>query len=318
MPANAHPTCTLVVPVYNEEAGIELFYKTILNEIANLNADFEIIFVNDGSTDRSKEILKEITSNDTRVKIISFSRNYGHESAMIAGIDYSSGDAVICLDSDLQHPPKEIGKMLEKFNEGYEVVNMVRTKNGDQNARESFNSRFFYRLINRISDIKLTENASDFFLISRRVAEILKSDFRERTRFLRGIIQMVGFRRTTLEYEAAKRTAGESKYSFWKLMKLSFTAIASFSKIPLLLGIVSGVVFGIISIILIIYSLIMWIFATPVSGYTTLIIFLCAFASIQLFVTGLIGQYIGYLFDEIKGRPIYLVEEITDNNPNEK
>ncbi|MDL2262653.1 glycosyltransferase family 2 protein, partial [Bacteroidales bacterium OttesenSCG-928-I21] len=297
--------------------GIESFYTTLSSVLNSLQISYEIIFVNDGSTDATLTILKKISEQDRNIKIINFSQNFGHEAAMIAGIDYSSGESVICMDSDLQHPPTMISEMLKKKEEGFDVVNMVRTERKDAGFVQKMNSKLFYKFINKISSVKLAENASDFFLISKRVANILRADFRERTRFLRGIIQIVGFNKTNLEYIAEERFAGKSKYSFFKLLVLSFTAISSFSKFPLQLGIITGLIFGLISIALIIYSIIMWILDTPVSGYTTLIVFLSAFAGIQLFVTGIIGQYLSYIFDETKRRPIYIVEDAF-NFENEK
>jgi dolichol-phosphate mannosyltransferase len=255
-------------------------------------------------------MLKDIASSDDMVRIIDFSRNFGHEAAMIAGIDYACGETVICMDSDLQHPPAMIAEMLQKKAEGFDIINMVRTERKDAGFFQKMNSRLFYKLINKISSVQLAENASDFFLISQKVCKLLRSDFRERTRFLRGIIQLTGFRKTTMQYVAPKRIAGKSKYSFFKLLKLSFTAISSFSKLPLQLGIITGLIFSAMSLILIVYSLTMWFHGKTIAGYTTLIIFMSAFAGIQLFVTGLIGQYISYVFDEVKGRPAYIVDEV--------
>ncbi|MDL2254740.1 glycosyltransferase family 2 protein [Bacteroidales bacterium OttesenSCG-928-J16] len=302
--------CSVIASVYNEEEGIMDFYKELSAVLASLGITYEIIFINDGSRDDTPALLKEIAEQDEKVKVVNFSRNFGHEAAMIAGIDHCCGEAVICMDSDLQHPPAMIPAMLQKRAEGFEVVNMVRTERKDAGFFQKMRSKLFYKFINSISSIKLAENASDFFLISRRVCKILQSDFRERTRFLRGIIQIVGFKKTTLDYVAKERTAGKSKYSFMKLLLLSFTAISSFSKFPLQLGIITGLIFVLISVILIIYSLVMWILEAPVSGYTTLIVFMSAFAGIQLFITGIIGQYISYIFDETKARPIYIVEDV--------
>ena len=301
--------CSIVASVFNEEESVMLFYESLSETLAGLQISYEIIFVNDGSTDNSLTILKNIAVSDERVKIIDFSKNFGHEAAMIAGIDHACGEAVICMDSDLQHPPEMVPEMLRKKAEGFDVVNMVRTAS-KTGAVKKFHSKLFYKLINSISSVKLVENASDFFLISQKVCKVLRADFRERTRFLRGIIQLVGFKKTTIEYVAPKRVAGKSKYSFWKLLKLSLTAISSFSKIPLQLGIFTGLIFSAISLILIIFSFIMWILEKAIPGYTTLIIFMSAFAGIQLFVTGLIGQYISYVFDEVKGRPSYIVDEV--------
>jgi dolichol-phosphate mannosyltransferase len=305
---------SVVVSVYNEEACIASSYTEFNKVLSELQETYELIFVNDGSVDDTLSILQTIVERDEHVRLINFSRNFGHESAMLAGIDYARGNAIICMDSDLQHPPVKIPEMIELWKNGFDVVNMVRLERKDATLMNKITSKCFYKFINSISDAKLAENASDFFLISRNVAEVLRKDFRERTRFLRGLIQLVGYNRTTLEYVAQERTAGKSHYSFFKLLKLSFSAISSFSKIPLQLGIFAGIVFGCISLILIIYSLVMWFLNTPVSGYTTLVVFMSAFASVQMFVIGIIGQYMGYIFDEIKGRPIYIVKEVIEKN----
>ena len=309
---DAQVDLSIVISAYNEEPGIERCYQEITRTLVPMQLPYEIVFVNDGSTDNTLQILKQIAQSDSRIRLIDLSRNFGHESAMMAGIDYSKGRAVICMDSDLQHPPVKIPEMVGKWQEGFDIVNMVRVERKDAGFVKKSNSKLFYKIINGMSDAKLAENASDFFLISRQVVDVLKNDYRERTRFLRGIIQIIGFRKTTIEYVADKRIDGKSKYSFFKLLRLSFTAISSFSKLPLQLGLIAGIIFGCISLILIVYSIVMWIYNTPVSGYTTLIVFMSAFASIQLFVIGMIGQYIGYIFDEVKHRPIYIVKETVE------
>ena len=303
---------SVVVSVYNEAEGIANSYAEFNRVLSAMTESYELIFVNDGSVDNTFSILKPIAESDEHVRLINFSKNFGHESAMIAGIVYAKGSAIICMDSDLQHPPAKIPEMVELWKQGFDVVNMVRLERKDATLMNKITSKCFYKFINSISDAKLAENASDFFLISRNVAKVLKKDFRERTRFLRGLIQLVGFTKTTMEYVAQERTAGESHYSFFKLLKLSFSAISSFSKIPLQLGIFAGIIFGCISLVLIVYSLVMWFLNTPVSGYTTLVVFMSAFASVQMFIIGIIGQYVGYIFDEIKGRPIYIVKEIIE------
>lgn len=309
---NVEVDISIVVPAYNEEPGIERCYKELTKELSQLQLSYEIVFVNDGSTDCTAQILKQIALSDSHVRLIDLSRNYGHEPAMMAGIDYSKGKTVICMDSDLQHPPVKIPEMVSKWQEGFDIVNMVRVDRKDAGFLQKSFSKLFYKIINKMSDAKLAENASDFFLISRQVVDILKNDYRERTRFLRGIIQTIGFKKTTIEYVADSRLDGKSKYSFLKLLRLSFIAVSSFSKLPLQLGVFAGIIFGCISLVLIVYSIVMWIYNTPVSGYTTLIVFMSAFASIQLFVIGMIGQYIGYIFDEVKHRPIYIVKETVE------
>lgn len=307
------PLYSIIVSVYNEEAVLPIFHQEVSAVIDSMadTADFELLFVNDGSHDNSRQVLQQLMEKDQRVRVIHFSRNFGHEAAMLAGLDHCKGEAAVCMDSDLQHPPTLLPQMFEQYQQGKDVITMMRTERADGGASKHLSSRLFYHLINKISDAQLQPSASDFFLLSQRVINVLRSDYRERTRFLRGIIQIIGFEKASLTYEAPPRAAGESKYSLWKLLKFSFTAIASFSKTPLKIGIYSGLIFVLLSIVLIIYSLIMWIVDTPVSGYTTLVIFLSAFAGIQLFVTGAIGYYIGFVFDEVKQRPIYVIQEIT-------
>lgn len=305
---------SIVASVYNEEEVVSRFYEALCAVVPTLGYDAEIIFVDDGSSDGSPRILDELVQADGRVGVIHFSRNFGHEAAMLAGIDLAQGDAVVCMDSDLQNPPSLIPSMLEAYEQGNAVVNMVRQDREDGGWYKRVSSRLFYRLINRLSEFHLEPNASDFFLVSRGVAEVLRRDYRERSRFLRGIVQIVGFAHTTIAYHAPSRPLGESKYSFRKLVVFSFTAIASFSKAPLKLGIYLGLLFGLFSVVLIVYSLVMWIVQRPVGGYTTLIIFLSTFASILLFVLGVIGYYIGFIFDEVKARPIYTIREVVSSD----
>ena len=192
---------SVVVSVYNEEKALREFYKEtnkILEQIKNSGWEHELIFVNDGSKDHSLDILEELAGMDKNVKIVSFSRNFGHEAAMIAGIDYSTGDGIICMDADLQHPPECIPKIIEKFDAGYEVINMVRTKNESAGLIKNITSSGFYWLINHISDVHFEPNASDFFAISRHVAQVLKDNYREKVRFLRGYVQNVGFKKTNI------------------------------------------------------------------------------------------------------------------------
>ncbi len=306
--------CSIIVSVYNEEAVIEQFYKTLTEIVAKLNYEVEILFVNDGSCDNSRRLLDGFAAADKRVKALHFARNFGHEAAMIAGVDNANGDVMICMDADLQNPPQLLGQMLEKYAEGNDIITMVREGRADGGLYKRITSSLFYKAINHLSDTQLKPNASDFFLISKRVADVLRNNYRERTRFLRGFIQIVGFRSTTMSYYAPKRAAGESKYSFMKLAHFAFNSLVSFSKAPLKLGIYSGLIFSLLSISLIIFSLVMWIVDRPVSGYTTIIIFLSAFAGVLLIVVGIIGYYIGFILDEVKGRPIYIIESINTQN----
>jgi polyisoprenyl-phosphate glycosyltransferase len=301
-------TLTIVVSVYNEEDILSLFWKELKNDLQKIDYNHEIIFVNDGSIDNSKNILKTIETNNEAVKVINFSRNFGHEAAMIAGIDHSTGDAVICMDSDLQHPPNLIKNILVEYEKGFDIINMVSTKREDAGLVKRVTSKLFYKFLNKISKIEIEPNASDFFLISKKVVNILKTDYRERNRFVRGIIQMLGFSKTAISFKVPARTKGKSKYNLFKLLTLSASAIASSSQLPLKISLMIGVLFGFLSMIVTAYSVIMKFMGNPFSGYTTIIVLLSASFGILFIILGIIGEYLGYLFIEIKKRPIYIID----------
>ena len=220
---------SVVVSVYNEELSLNQFYKTTVSVLDKCVWDYELIFVNDGSQDGSIELLKGFAKENAKVKVVDFSRNFGHEAAMIAGIDHAQGDGVVCMDADLQHPPACIPDIIAKFEDGYEVISMIRTKNADAGIIKRITSGAFYKVLNLMSPVKFENNSSDFFAISKNVAGVLRKDYREKIRYLRGYVQSVGFRKTTLEFEAQKREAGESKYSIRKLLHFSINALCSFS-----------------------------------------------------------------------------------------
>ena len=304
---------SVVVSVYNEEKALREFYKEtnkILEQIKKSGWEHELIFVNDGSSDNSLSILEELAKEDHDVKLISFSRNFGHEAAMIAGIDHSTGDGIICMDADLQHPPECIPQIIEKFSAGYEVINMVRTKNKSAGLVKNITSSGFYWLINHISDVHFEPNASDFFAISRHVAQVLKDNYREKVRFLRGYVQNVGFKKTNIEYEARARVAGESKYSIKKLFIFSINTILCFSNMPLKLGIYAGVFSAALGVLVMVYTLCTRQGAP--SGYATIVVLLCFMFAMMFLLIGIIGEYIAILFTELKDRPVYIVEK-TEN-----
>ena len=211
---------SVVVSVYNEKEALPMFYETAKPILDALSWDYELVFVNDGSQDGSLEVLKAFAKSDERVKVVSFSRNFGHEAAMIAGIDYARGDGIVCMDADLQHPPEILERIVAKLDEGYGVISMVRTRNTSAGLVKNITSSAFYRLINTMSDMKFEPNASDFFAISGQAAAVLRGNYREKVRFLRGYVQNVGFKKTVIEYEANDRVAGKSKYSIQKLFEL--------------------------------------------------------------------------------------------------
>jgi dolichol-phosphate mannosyltransferase len=300
---------SVVVSCYNEELALKQFYQETAGILNKLNWDYELIFVNDGSQDGTMKLLEDLSGSDKRVKVISFSRNFGHEAAMIAGLDYSRGDGIVCMDADLQHPPHYLPEIVRKFENGYDVINMVRTKNESAGWFKNFASSSFYRLINVLSDVKFEPNASDFFAVSKRTAAVLKDNYREKVRFLRGYVQNIGFNRTTIEYEAGARVAGESKYSIKKLMSFSFNTIMCFSNLPLKLGIYAGCGAGLLGILMMIYTIWSWAKVGTPNGYATTIVLICFMFAVLFLIVGIIGNYIAILFAELKDRPIYIVGE---------
>ena len=300
---------SIIVSVYNEEEVLFEFYRETIKVLLLIDNPYEIIFVNDGSTDGSRSTLFKLSRDDENVKVIHFSRNFGHEAAMIAGIDYASGDYIVCMDSDLQHPPTLLPEIIRKFDSGFDIINMVRTENKSAGILKNITSAGFYKVINKVSDMKLVSNASDFFGISKRVADILRNNYREKTRFLRGYVQNVGFNSTNIEYEARKRYAGESKYSIRKLFRFSMNTIMTFSNLPLKLGMYAGGMAACLSIIMMIYTVLSFLRVGTPSGYATIICLICFMFSVLFFIVGIIGEYLGLILAEQKDRPLYIVEE---------
>lgn len=308
---------SLVVSVYNEELALPMFFDKADEVLKDITWDYELVFVNDGSVDKSLELLKEYAQKSDKVRVVNFSRNYGHESAMIAGVDYAEGDAVVCLDADLQHPLEYIQPIIDAFESGYNVVNMVRTKNQDAGFIKKITSAAFYRVLNWMSPVKFENNASDFFAFDKKVLKVMREEYREKIRFLRGYIQNVGFKRTTIEFEAASRVAGESKYSIRKLLKFSIHTLFSFSDMPLKLGVYTGLVTALFGFILMIYTIVNKVFFNVPAGYSTIIVFNSFMFAILMIIVGVIGEYIAILFTEIKGRPIYIVDEVYEKEKKE-
>lgn len=301
---------SIVVSVYNEELGLQQFYNTTSEVLKSLSWDYELIFVNDGSVDKSLEILTGFAATDDHVKVVNFACNRGHEAAMIAGIDYSTGDGIICMDADLQHPPESIPAIIEAFEAGFDVVSMVRTARADAGLIKKITSGAFYKLMNKISKANFENNSSDFFGISNRVALVLRSDYRERVRFLRGYVQNVGFKKTKIEFEAKARVAGESNYNIKTLVKLSLNAICNFTDVPLKIGIYAGAFSLIAAFILLVYSIVQKCLGNAPSGYSTIIVFLCVMFGVLFIILGFISEYLAIIFSEVKARPIYIVENV--------
>lgn len=308
---------SVVVSVYNEELSLNSFFDATTGVLEKCPWDYELIFVNDGSVDGSIELLKRFAEENEKVKVVDFSRNFGHEAAMIAGIDHATGDGIVCMDADLQHPPESIPEIIARFEQGYEVISMIRTKNADAGLIKRITSGAFYKVLNMMSPIKFENNSSDFFALARPVAEVLRKEYREKIRYLRGYVQSVGFRKTTLEFEARRREAGESKYSIRKLLKFSINALCSFSDLPLKLGMYSGLFVALCGFILMIFTIVNKIVYGAPAGYSTIIVVLCFMFAVVLMVIGIIGEYIAVLFAEIKDRPIYIVRKVYEKGEKE-
>lgn len=315
-----NPYLSVVISVFNEADGLESLWSDLSDVISKSEYATEIIWVNDGSTDSSQSAISKIVQSNSldhlSFREIQLSKNFGHEAAMTAGIDHANGEYVICMDADLQHPPAEIPRMITKAQEGFDIINMIRDSKREKGATTNLFSKTFYAIMNRFSDYQFEENASDFFLISKRVVDVLKSNYRERNRFVRGYIQVMGFDKTSIKYQAATRTTGVSKYNKRKLFKLAVAAISSFSKKPLFFALGTSFAFAILSILLAVYSIWMFFFGdAPPSGYTTLIVFMSVCFTIVYVLLAIISIYLGFNFEEVKDRPIYLVKESKSTNP---
>ena len=305
---------SIIVPCYNEEQALPFFYQEIdkvSKELKELN--FEFIFVNDGSKDKTLEVLKEYHQKDKRVKYISFSRNFGKEAAMYAGLEHAKGDYVTIMDADLQDPPsllKEMYRLAEE--EGYECIGTRRvTRKGEPPIR-SFCARMFYKIINRLSKVEMVDGARDYRFMSRKMVNAIL-ELKEYNRYSKGLFSFVGFKTKWLEYENINRVAGETTWSFWKLFVYALDGITAFSTVPLVLSAVLGFIFCLISFIMIIAIVIKTlVYGDPVNGWPSMvcIIFLCS--GVQLFCMGIIGQYLSKTYLETKKRPIYIVGESSE------
>ncbi len=306
---NKEKKISIVVSVYNEQQSLESFYKTARSVAEECSWDYELIFVNDGSSDKSGEILRAFAQENPKVRVINFARNFGHEAAMIAGIDHAQGDGIVCMDADLQHPPEYINQIIGKFEEGFQVITMVRTENEDTGFFRKSAAGIFYKTLNLLSDVNFSENASDFFAVSADAARVLKEDYREKVRYLRGYVQSLGFEKTSLEFRAAKRVAGESKYSILKLIRFSFDTMCSFSLSPLKVGFLFALVTAAAGIICGVFGIL-----TALNGgsylFLALTAVICVLFAVLFAVLGIIGQYLGIILREIKDRPVYIVKDI--------
>lgn len=305
------PLISVVIPVFNEEECLPEFLRRILTlrESLNERSDCEFLFVDDGSSDRSLELLKEAALVESDIKIISFTRNFGHQIAITAGIDVARGDYVVIIDSDLQDPPELIALMYDLALTGYDVVYGKRRRRAGETLFKKLTATVFYRLLSYMCEIDIPTDTGDFRLISRRVVEAFKQ-MRERHRFVRGMIPWVGFRVISLEYDRDQRYAGETKYPFRKMIVFASNAILSFSNKPLTLAVRMGLVMIFLGLTLAAYMVYLKLFTEiPVPGVTAILLSISLFSGVQIFLIGIVGEYIARIFEEVKRRPLYLVLE---------
>ena len=307
---------SVIVSCYNEEESLPLFYKEmnkVMEEMAN--NEFELVFVNDGSSDKTLDVIKSLREKDTRIRYVSFSRNFGKEAAMLAGLDYATGDYITLMDADLQDPPRLLPAMLKYINDGYDCVGTRRvTRKGEPPIR-SFFARMFYKLINKLSKVEMVDGARDYRLMTRQMVDAITST-REYNRYSKGLWSFVGFKTKWLEFENVERIAGETKWSFWKLFKYAIDGIVAFSTVPLTMAAFLGILFCLIAfimILVIIFKTVMW--GDPVGGWPSLACIIIFVSGIQLFFMGIFGEYLAKTYLETKKRPIYIVKE-TDSDDN--
>lgn len=311
---------SIIIPIYNEEKVIPETYKRVDEVLKPLDISYEIIIIDDGSSDRSYEILSEIAESDSNLKVISFSRNFGHQAALTAGLDHAAGRAIITMDGDLQHPPELIPILLEKWREGFEVVHTIRTYGRETGFIKKITASIFYKFLNKLAQVDIPSGAADFKLFDRKVVNSLKS-MKERSRFLRGLSMWVGYKQTCVEYEVAPRAAGETKYTLGKMIRLALDGITSFSIFPLKLAAYLGFLVSFVSFIYLSYALYIKLIADKaLPGWASVVIPMLFLGGIQLFAIGILGEYIGRIYEEVKERPIYIVSKkrgFEDDRENE-
>ena len=305
------PTCSIVAPIFNESGNLPELFRRVQATMESSGETWELILIDDGSLDTSSDLILQLAAQDPRVRPVIFARNFGHQIAVTAGLDYSRGQAVIIIDSDLQDPPEVITDLIAKWREGYDVVYAIRAEREGESWFKKFTASMFYRLITRITDVNIPLDAGDFRLLDRKVVDVL-NQMRERHRFLRGMSAWVGFRQTGVPYRRAARFVGETKYPFRKMFRLAINAITGFSYFPLQLATYIGFFAAGISILSIpvVVGLRLWGGShAPLVGQATTLIAMLFLGGVQLISLGILGEYIGRLYDEAKGRPLYIVRE---------
>ena len=300
-------TLSIIVPIYNEEAVIPEFYRRIAGVMDDIGESWEMVCINDGSRDRSAEILLALHKADPRVKLVNFSRNFGQMIALTAGLDYAQGKAVVVIDVDLQDPPELIGEMVDKWREGYEVVYAVRADRAGESPFKLWTANIFYRLLRRITDVDIPADTGEFRLMDRQAVLTMRR-LREHHRFMRGLSSWIGFRQIGVRYHRSERFAGDTKYPLSRMLRLTMDAITSFSYLPLRLGTYLGFILAVISLVGIAITISLRLSGNNAFyGQATTLVAVLFLGGIQLIFLGILGEYLGRIYDEVKGRPLYIV-----------
>jgi dolichol-phosphate mannosyltransferase len=305
------PKYSLIIPIYNEEETIPELYRRVSDVMDSLDDSVELILINDGSGDRSLKLMRELQERDARVCYISFARNFGHQAAVTAGLNFARGQVIVVLDADLQDPPELIPKMIESWQAGYHVVYAQRTKRKKESWFKRLTAYVFYRLLRRLADVDIPADTGDFCLMDRQVVDVLNS-MPERNRYIRGLRAWIGFRQTAVKFERDPRFAGEVKYTFKKSLALAVNSLVSFSKIPLRISTYLGLFSALIALLMALLVL-YWRLQqpdSPVTGLATILIAVFFLGSVQLISIGILGEYVGRIYEEVKGRPAYTIAEI--------
>ncbi|GIM46618.1 putative glycosyltransferase YkcC [Collibacillus ludicampi] len=309
---------SIIIPVYNEEEVVAVTYERLKEVMDSTNECYELLFINDGSKDRTAQIILELCMKDDTVKLINFSRNFGHQIAISAGMDHAAGQAIVVIDADLQDPPELILDMIEKWKEGYDVVYATRKKRKGETWFKKWTAAVFYRVLRSMTEVDIPVDTGDFRLIDRKVCDAMKK-VKEKNRFVRGLVSWVGFRQTAIEYIREERFAGKTKYPLRKMIKLSLDAITTFSHKPLKLATYLGFLLSSVSFLYLIFAVFERLF-TPntVSGWTSIVATSLFFNGTILIILGIIGEYIGRIYDETKNRPLYIIDSKVGFKGNEE
>jgi glycosyltransferase involved in cell wall biosynthesis len=312
------PLLSVVVPMYNEEEGAGLFFNRVLPILKSITEEFEIVCVDDGSSDRTMACLMLHNMRDQRIKVLSLSRNFGKDTALTAGLDYARGKAVIPIDADLQDPPELIVDMVEKWREGYEVVFARRAQRDTDDASKRISAGLFYRVYNWIADVRIPDNTGDFRLMDRRVVDAVKN-LPEKTRFMKGLFAWVGFKQIGLDCRREERSAGTTKWRYWKLWNFAIDGITGSTTLPLRMWTYFGVAMAFCSSIYAIYIVgHTMLHGTDAPGYASTIIMVLMLGSMNIIATGILGEYVGRIYNEVRNRPLYLVRETQGFNPQQE